>query len=203
MKNWGWIIVSIVAVAAIIGQCACSRDDLSPKAYINAVNNNDFEKAHKILDNLYANYLQYPDGKTSAQRYWTAAEYIYKAEMQWLLPQHDSDADRRLIYTLDAFSPVGLEPLGNYVYDVGGYANKSEQFSGYCRFAEEYNKLCIELIKLSLRNDNISLAELALGTMKNCYIKEYVDGNSCKFVPNNSTIERASEMIENYKNANI
>ena len=202
MKNWVWIIVGIIAIGAIMDQCSCSREENSPKAYINAVNDNDFEKAHKILDNLYANYLQYPDGETSSQKYWTAAEYIYKAEMQWLLPQHDTEADRRLIYTLDAFNPVGLEPVGNYAYGLSEYNNKYKQFNGYCRFAEEYNKLCIELIKISLRNDNLPLAELTLSTMKNCYIKENED-NTYKYIPNNSDKERALQLINNYKEENI
>lgn len=201
MKNWVWIIVIIIAIGAIIDHCSCSHDENSPREYINAVNDNDFEKAHKILDNLYANYLQYPDGETSAQKYWTAAEYIYKAEMQWLLPQHDTEADRRLIYTLDAYIPVGLEPVDNYTYGLSEHNHKYKQFKAYCRFAEEYNKLCIELIKISLRNDNLSLAELTYNTMKNCYIKENFD-NTYTYVPNKADKERAIELINNYQNKN-
>lgn len=202
MKNWVWIILLIITIGAITEQCSCGHDENSAQEYINAINENDFEKAHKILDNLYANYLQYPDGITSVQNYWTAAEYIYKAEMQWLLPQHDPEADQRLIYTLDAFNPVGLEPLGDYNYGVSEHSDKYQQFSDYCRFAEEYNKLCIELIRISLRNENLSLAELTFSTMKNCYIKEYVD-DSYKYVPNNSDKERALQLINNYKNESI
>ena len=200
MKKWIGIIICLLIVGAIIDNCSYSSS--SPKVYIEAVNHNDFEKAHQILDDLYADYLQYPNGETSAQNYWTAAEYIYKAEMQWLLPQHDSEADRRLIYTLDAFNPVGLEPVGNYNYGLSEYNNKYKQFSGYCRFAEEYNKLCIELIKISLRNDNLSLAELTLSTMKNCYIKVN-SGDIYTYVPNNADKERAKELINIYKNENI
>ena len=202
MKKWVGIIICISVVGAIINNCSRCHDTNSPKAYIEAVNNNDYEKAHQILDNLYAEYLQYPDGETSAQKYWTAAEYIYKAEMQWLLPQHDTEADRRLIYTLDAFNSVGLEPVGNYVYGLSEHNNKYKQFNGYCRFAEEYNKLCTELIKISLRNDNLSLAELTLSTMKNCYIKEN-EGDTYTYVLNNADKERAKELINNYKNENV
>lgn len=198
MKNWVWIIITVIGVGTLVNYCSCSHDENVPKEYINAVNHNDFEKAHKILDNLYANYLEYPNGESSTQNYWTAAEYIYKAEMQWLLPQHDVEADRRLIYTLDAFNPVGLEPVGNYVYGLSEHNNKYKRFNGYCRFAEEYNKLCIELIKISLRNDNLSLAELTLSTMKNCYIKER-DNNNYTYVPNYADSDRAKELINNYK----
>lgn len=201
MKNWVWIILIIIAIGAIMDQCSFGQDGNSAKEYINAVNNNDFDKAHEILDNLYANYLQYPYEETSSQRYWTAAEYIYKAEMQWLLPQHDSEADRRLIYTLDAFNPVGLEPVGNYTYDLNEHNNKYKQFGSYCRFAEEYNKLCIELIKISLRNENLSLAELTFSTMKNCYFKENVN-KTYTYIPNNTDRDRAMELINNYKSHN-
>lgn len=202
MKNWIWIIVGIIAIGAVMDQCSCSDDKNSPKEYIDAVNDNDFGKAHKILDRLYADYLRYPDNKNSAQDYWTAAEYIYKAEMQWLLPQHDIEADRRLIYTLDAFNPVGLEPVGNYTYGLSEHNSKYQQFDAYCRFAEEYNKLCMELIKISLRNDNLPLAELTFSTMKNCYIVENSD-DTYTYVPNNADKERAKELIDNFKNKNI
>lgn len=201
MNKWIGIIICIIVVGTIINICSCNPDSNSPKEYIEAVNNNDYKKAHQILDNLYADYLQYPDGETSAQKYWTAAQYIYKAEMQWLLPQHDTEADRRLIYTLDAFNPVGLEPVGNYTYGLSEHNNKYKQFRGYCRFAEEYNKLCIELIKISLRNDNLSLAELTFSTMKNCYIRENYD-YTYEYVPNNSDRERALQLIDNFKNEN-
>lgn len=201
MKNWVWIILIIIAIGAIMDQCSFGQDGNSAKEYINAVNNNDFDKAHEILDNLYANYLQYPDEETSSQRYWTAADYIYKAEMQWLLPQHDSEADRRLIYTLDAFNPVGLEPVGNYNYGLTEHNKKYKQFNSYCRFAEEYNKLCIELIKISLRNENLSLAELTFSTMKNCYFKECVN-KTYTYIPNNTDRDRAMELINNYKSHN-
>ena len=201
MKKWVLIIVVIIAIGVILDQCSSKHNENSPKEYINAINDHDFEKAHHILDNLYANYLQYPNGEATAQRYWTAAEYIYKAEMQWLLPQHDTEADRRLIYTLDAFNPVGLEPVGNYNYGLTEHNKKYQQFNGYCRFAEEYNKLCIELIKISLRNENLSLAELTYSTMKNCYIRENVD-NTYTYIPNNADKERAKELINNYKNEN-
>lgn len=198
MKNWVWFILIVVGLCIVLDDCSCSNESNSPKAYIEAVNDNDFKKAHEILDNLYAGYLQYPNSESSAQRYWTAAEYIYKAEMQWLLPQHDTEADRRLIYTLDAFNPVGTEPVGNYAYGLTEHNGKYEQFASYGRFAEEYNKLCIELIRISLRNDNLPLAELTLKTMKNCYIKENVD-DTYTYVPDNSQRERALELIDNYK----
>ena len=196
-----WIITALIVIAVIVGRCACSHDETSPNEYIEAVNENDFEKAHEILDNLYATYLQYPNDEATAHRYWTAAEYIYKAEMQWLLPQHDTEADRRFIYTLDAFNPVGAEPVANYDYGLSEHNKKYKQFGSYCTFAEEYNKLCIELIKISLRNENLPLAELTYGTMKICYIKENID-NTYKYVPNNTDKERALAMINNFKNEN-
>lgn len=198
MKNWIWTLVIILAIGAIVDECSCSHDENAPKEYIEAINDNDFEKAHKILDNLYANYLQNPNSTGSSQKYWTAAEYVYKAEMQWLLPQHDEEADKRLIYTLDSFNPVGLEPVGDYPYDYSEYNAKNSQFDAYCRFAEEYNKLCIELIKIALRNENVSLAQLTFNTMKNCYIKEYNKG-AYKYLPNNIDKERALQLIDNYK----
>ena len=191
----------LVAVGAIINYGSCSKDKNSPKEYINAVNEEDYNKAHEILDNLYAEYMEYPNSKKRAQKYWTAADYIYKAEMQWLLPQNDIEADQRLIYTLDAMNPPGIEPVGNYRYGLTEHNQKYEKFNSYCLFAEEFNKLCLELIKIALRNDNVSLAETTLGMMKVRYTK-INEEDTYLYEPNDADKLRAQELITQYKNKN-
>lgn len=202
-KKWVWVIIGFLAVGAIADTCSRSeqQDGNSAYDYIQAVNNQDYQKAHEILDYLYANYLEYPNGDKSRRRYWTAADYIYKAEMQWLLTQNDPEADRRLIYTLDAMSPPGIEPVENYGYSLNEYNRQYDKFNAYCSFAEEFNKLCFELIKISLRTDNLSLAETALASMKVCYIKNNKDG-SYIYEPNYTDIKRAQDLIDRYKTDN-
>lgn len=194
-----YIILMLIALGAVIDNCSCSNDKNSSKEYINAVNKEDYNKAHEILDNLYAAYIEYPNSAKRAQKYWTAADYIYKAEMQWLLPQNDIEADQRLIYTLDAMNPPGIEPMGNYIYGLTEHNQKYEKFASYCTFAEEFNKLCLELIKIALRNDNVSLAETTLLMMKVCYTK-INDGDTYRYEPNDADKSRGQELISQYKN---
>ena len=181
---------------------SCRNKQNSAKEYIDAVNKEDYQKAHEILDNLYANYLENPDGEKNAKKYWTAADYIYKAEMQWLLPQNDPEADRRLIYTLDSMNPPGVEPLSNYRYGLSEHNKQYKKFSAYCTFAEEFNKLCIELIKISLRNENVQMAELTLKSMKTCYTKQN-EGDVYIYEPNTRDKDAAKELIQQYKKENL
>lgn len=185
----------LVAIFTTIS--SCGGNDTSPDAYIEAVNENYFAKAHLILDKLYARYLSAPAERFIADRYWTAADYIYKAEMQWLLPQNDPEADRRLIFTIDAMNPPGVEPIGDYVYELAEHNKNWERFHAYCTFAEQYNKLCLELIRIALRHNNLPLAELTLDTMKICYTRIKRDDNYI-YQPNTADIDRAVEQINRY-----
>lgn len=199
--KWIGIIIAFVIVGFIIENCTSSGNSNSSQEYIKAVNEADYDKAHDILDNLYANYLTHPDSERSAQRYWTAANYIYKAEMQWLLPQHDMEIDKRFIYMLDAMNPIGLEPTPNYRYGLTEHNQKFDKFNAYCSFTDEYNKLCLELIKISLRNDNEGLARQTLGVMKTCYHKINED-DTYIYEPDNKDRDKAESMINNYTKEN-
>lgn len=198
MKKWVYILLCFLAIAALTEECSSDNDENNPEEYIKAVNNGDYKKAHEILDNLYANYLKHPSNDAACSKFWTAAEYIYKAEMQWLIPQNDIENDKRLIYTLDALSPIGIEPIGNYPYDYKEYRDKGNDFDAYCTFASEYNKLCLELIRISMRYDNQQLAELTLRSMKTAYVRK--SGTlEYEYEPTDIDKERAIKLINDLK----
>lgn len=168
-----------------------------PSAYLDAIEENDFETAHKVLLHLYGNYLNAynKDSYTKdvkSQAYWTAAEHIYKAEMQWLLPQNDVDANRRLIYTLDDMNPIGEEPLAGNPY---GYIEMKKKRS-YMEFAEHYNKICLEMVKIAVHNGNQEMAKQLLSMFKNGYTISKSEDNYI-FTPNNADLQRAQAIVQN------
>lgn len=170
-----------------------------PKAYIDAVNENDFDFAHKVLDHLYARYLK---DNFNREDYWKAAQHVYKAEMQWLIPQNDKEANKRLIFTLDNMNAPGKEPVPDVQYD------STDDFYKYVDFVGEYNKLCLEMIKIAVHNDNLELAEQLQHLIKTDYIEQnevkkkglIVDDKVYIYKADNSAKQQAEELISTYKN---
>ena len=193
--------IILLAGAWIMQECSSDKGggtaDIT-KEYMNAVNEKDFHTAHQILDNLYAFYLQSPNNKKTAQRFWKAADYIYKAELEWELPQQNPGYDKQLMATLDSFNPIGSEPVGDHVYELIEHNDKYEAFAEYREFAEEYDKLCIELIKVCLRNENVDVATSIMKSMKNCYFKRNVD-NTYIYEIDTSYKEKAQALLADYQ----
>lgn len=174
----------------------------NPQSYIDAVNENDFDFAHKVLNHLYARYLK---DSFRGEEYWKAAQHVYKAEMQWLIPQNDPEANKRLIFTLDNMNPIGTEPVPDTKYDNDYDADK------YVDFADEYNKLCLEIIRVAVHNNNFEMAEAIVPIIKTSYTKQgigeknwggtYDDGYI--FKKNETAKEQAIKLISEYKNTTL
>lgn len=169
-----------------------------PQAYIDAVNENDFEFAHKVLDHLYARYLK---DNFRGEEYWKAAQHVYKAEMQWLIPQNDKEANKRLIFTLDNMNAPGKEPVPDVKYD------STYGFYQYVDFVNEYNKLCLEIIRVAVHNNNFEMADAIVPIIKTSYTEQgigkknwggtYKDGYI--FNKNETAKEEALKLISEYK----
>ncbi len=195
-------LLLILALAAICQACGGSSDGSSdinykdPKAYMNAVKEQNFEQAHEILDNLYADYLnEYNRSKMPAQkgeRYWTAANYIYNAEMDYLLPQNDEGANKRAVFTMVQMNPIGDEPISGHTYS--GYDDHMGRYKSYTNFAAAYNKLALKIIELALFYENKDVANMVLKSMKNGYTLHEVD-SQYTWTANTADIDRAKELI--------
>ena len=195
-----WIIV-ILAIAGSISDCSDSKktEFASIDAYIMAVDNKDYEQAHKILNKLKASYLQYWKDDRRANEFWTAANYIYKAEMQCLLLQNDSGTNRRILYVLDNFTPIGEAPEAGYAYTLSEHNGHYEEFDAYINFATGYNKLCLEIIRIALRNNNLELAKSVSSSMKDNYHEERSDiDKTYTYILNRRAKEEGQKLIEDY-----
>jgi len=158
------VIIVIAIICGLVDRCtsSCQSNNLKPIKYIEAVDNADFEKAHDILNQHYAKYLDaYRSNPRkmsySTKSYWQAAHHIYKAEMQYLLPLNDPEANNRLIYTLQSMNEIGRKPTSDksYGYDeypeVDAYAN---------------NRLCDDMLDIAITYNNRNMAKRLLALYK-------------------------------------
>ncbi len=142
-----------------------------PTAYIEAINANDYTTAHEVLDKLYANYyLKYCEEDVfhadEVAAYWDAAKYIYKAEMQYLLPMNDADANRRLVFTLQSMNAPRQKPNEAQEYSVGKY----QKTDAYMKFCDNYNRLCDEILEISITSGTEDMANQIVKLYKDEYI---------------------------------
>lgn len=206
LKNkWFWIVGVVLLVGIISELSSCSGNGQAKKkstdSYIEAVENEDFTEAHNILNNLLADYIRYSDDwdvDKYGNKFWNAANYIYKAEMQYLLPQNDPEAEKRLLYTIDDFTPIGEAPEADHVYGLSEHNGHYKEFKAYINFATGYNKLCLEMIKIALRNNKVDFAEDVLNSMKTNYHKSEQNSNYT-YTINDRAKEEGKKMISDYK----
>ena len=200
MKDkWIYIVLVTLAIADSISDRSDSKktEFASIDACIMAVDNKDYEQAHEILNKLKASYLQYWKDERRANEFWTAANYIYKAEMQCLLLQNDSGTNRRFLYILDNFTPIGEAPEAGYAYTLSEHNGHYEEFNAYINFATGYNKLCLEMIRIALRNHNLELAKSVLSSVKDNYHKERSDiDKTYTYILNRRAKEEGQKLIE-------
>lgn len=209
-----WTICMMSFLSLIIWQSCSnsnnSNNETSTDAYIQAVKNDDFVKAQDILDNIYADYLSLYNAKAASRsleearnKYWTAVMYIYKAEMQYLLPMNDSEANKRMIYTLQSMSPVGEKPLEGHTYD-GDFHHPfgSSPQLNFMVFSNEYNKLCLELIQIALTYDNIDIAEKVSKFVKPGLSWKCIKEEEFEYTYNDESKQEALKLIEDYKPSN-
>lgn len=206
LKNkWVWIVGVVLLVGIFSELSSCSGNGQAKKkstdSYIEAVENEDFTEAHNILNNLLADYIRYSDDwdvDKYGNKFWNAANYIYKAEMQYLLPQNDPEAEKRLLYTIDDFTPIGEAPEADHVYGLSEHNGHYKEFKAYINFATGYNKLCLEMIKIALRNNKVDFAEDVLNSMKTNYHKSEQNSNYT-YTINDRAKEEGKKMISDYK----
>lgn len=175
------------------------EESKSANAYIAAVDSNNYKHAHEILNKLQADYIKRINNRgnsydaSDAREFWNAANYIYKAEMQYLLPMKDPEADQRLLYSLDNFTPVGEKPKLNFEYD-----KEVTDLDMYINFVTGFNTLCTEMVRIALRYNNVDFAKNVIFSMKENYIKNEVEGKHWMFIANNDAINDAKKLVNEY-----
>jgi hypothetical protein len=217
LKIFG-VLLLLGCVVRVFDKCSCSSSGGTvvkdkdgkevtvyigdPKSYVDAVKDQDFVLAHNILDELYAEYLaEYNKSKHFSmhydQKFWTAANYIYNAEMDYLLPQNDAEANRRVVFTLVQINPIGDEPIDGHTYS--GYDDNMGRYDAYVNFVAEYNKLCSKIIELALFYHNSDVATQVLKEIKVGYTCNRDDDSNYTWTSNTVDKERAAKLMTKHQ----
>ena len=188
-----------VSCVAIFMMTACIKTN----NYRDAVNNNDFEKAHECLDDLYSSYEDAVRNNTDflrdsgniiegeAEGYCIAANYVYSAELRFLADMDNDESWRRALSLVKEMNVVGRKyPKNkeNIWPDGSCYFIRC-----YQRYIELRNRQCDILLDLAIDYNNQDVAKKVLRCYcENCkttddlpslvyYVKDDIDAAKEKF----------------------
>ena len=147
--------------------------------YRDAVNNNDFEKAHKCLDETYEDFLDTWESNigivdwripllgrsaisSAAMKYSQAASYVLCAEARYIIANIPDEANDRIAYLFNEIRVMG-EKVDNYYSDgATHYQVDCAKYDCYIQTVKCNNELCDVVLNLAIQHHNKELAELAL-----------------------------------------
>ena len=125
----------------------------------------DFEAARELLSELRQEYITTPDYDLTSRekaenKYFEAFDYIYKAEIQFLLSEFDDEECRdKITFLLEEIPIIGEKA-------PAGLCNKSAinkvERNGYLVWVEHYNRLCNTILTLAINRNYPKLAKVAL-----------------------------------------
>jgi hypothetical protein len=158
-----------ILLAGSVASCSCSSDNnkkSKPTTYVEAISLNDYTTAHKILDGLLDNVLYactrgWGDAEDQLLEFWAAADHIYKAEMLYLIDLQDNAANQRLVNSLVMMNVIGDRPTG-VIKDF----YQQIRCKNYSLFVTRYNRLCDEILNVSILYKNSDMARQILSLYK-------------------------------------
>lgn len=146
-------------------------------SYQDACKANDFEAAHKILDEIYddfqdtwrSNYegMSYENNKratieSAAAKYSQAASYVLCAEARYIISNNAEESLDRIAYLFNEIRIMG-EKSDHYAPDgVEKYQQECAKVDCYKQTVKYNNELCDVVLNLAILHHNKPLAELAL-----------------------------------------
>lgn len=186
MKN-NLFLVAIIGLS-VANLCSCGSKSTSSgegtvtssdgKVYTNyqeACRANDFEAALTFVDKLeqeamerdeYNRYI--PD---NVERYTSARDYVFNAEVQVLMDDGSQEASDRIIFLLNSLPQKGKKlPEGHEGTDARtSICDKSaynKDFAWYCETVYSYNEKCRQIMELCINQKNNYLAEKIVKLVK-------------------------------------
>lgn len=157
----------IGAVVLLYSMCS-EEEEPAPMTYVEAVANNDFKRAHEILDAeltwaIKTNAENSYRSEEYLEDFWAVADHVYKAEMMYLIEMKDLDANKRLINTLAMMNIIGDKP-SKKVFAEHDYEIRRKK--NYSIFVTRFNRLCDEILNISILNNNKEMAQSVLALYK-------------------------------------
>ena len=177
MNNFFKLLTLSLFAVIVIG-CGETKD--YSEDYKKAVKENDFEKAHDILGEIYDNFekvwndnfsgLEYDnDNRTkievAATDYARAASYILGAEVRYLISEKPDMANDKIEYLFNEMVILGEKVPEGSPYSPGGVKERQEicaKYDCYKQTIKYNNEVCDVVLNLAIKTKNQELAELAL-----------------------------------------
>ena len=178
--NKKYLIAIVVCIIALVSYCD-GNNESAPDNYVESIRNNDFKSAHEILDKklnraVKLNASDHYNAEEAQEDFWAAADHIYKTEIMYLVEMNDTEANKRLLKTFAMMNVIGDKPQGK----VSAYSSISK-YKNYSIFVTRFNRLCDEVLNISILNKNKEMAETILALYKeDCsapYKKDGDDGH--------------------------
>lgn len=159
------------------------EDGKTYKTYQEACRAQDFEAAHQFLDHYYNKYMErygkasdYESYGVSEVRsvYQSAANYIFKQEMMYLISDGSEQAADKVLYLLTEIPVEGTpHPEGQYGWNmIREDCEKAKDHTTYCKWVANYNANCNQIIDLAISQNNNYLAKKALMMYKQNIVHE-------------------------------
>ena len=153
-----------------------SNDSSKYRDYRDGVKDLDFESARDTLNTYRMEYLKFQskngiihkdERKEAELKYYNAFDYIYKMETQYLLSEFEGDECKDKIMFLLEEIPIEGEkcPEGLCDYDIacrGTWGDEGIPLDAYIVWTQHFNRLCSNILSLSINRKNQKLAKLIL-----------------------------------------
>lgn len=207
-KKLIWIAGIVIVVIAIVDMAFSGEFKEEPitstSSYVDAVSASDYKTAHEILDNLLAVALEANangswESEDAMEKFWAAADHIYKAEMLYLIAMNDPEANKRLIHSLATMSIIGDKPT----HKTSAYSPLTK-YDNYQIFVTRFNRMCDEILNISLLNNNKDMARQILNLYKeDCSPHYKKDGDKDYYyydfsnTSKDAALKKYNEAIEN------
>lgn len=181
------ILLCFVAIVLATSGCSSNggqktSDNQETKKYHKAPNYQDackeldFETAREYMSELHQIYIneQAQNGITHRRQrkeaegnYYKAFDYIYKAEIQYLLSEYDeAECVDRISFFLEDIPIEGEKFPGGlcdyFIVCRGDWGDEGIPLDAYIVWTEHYNRLCNTILSLSINRNYPQLAKVAL-----------------------------------------
>lgn len=160
--------IILFAYISIDNKISMRKHQEVTQKYQEACTELDFEAAREYLNQNRQNYIRSDEERKEEEwKYYEAFDYIYKAEIQYILSEFDDeDCVDRITFLLTEIPIEGEKPraglCGYYETDRDGWSSESKSLDAYIIWTEHYNRLCNTILTLSINRNYPQLAKAIL-----------------------------------------
>lgn len=183
-----FLIIILCAIGFAIASCGNSNPFGSKGDYRTAVQNGDYEAAHKIIKQLRTDFEeeraeQLAKGgdfgadermsvESKAQTYFEAIKDVYCSEVMYLMSDNNSEVDTKITFILNEMPNLGIkyEEGKELHFTMGGYSVEEHKAClNYFLYSESVrcnNTVCDKILSIAIAMKNDKMAKLALSLFK-------------------------------------